>query len=63
VYDVSLLRVGAATDALPPGVDAAHREDYLSDEQFRAALGCTREAFRALPAWRQADRKRNAKLL
>ena len=33
-------------DNLPPGVDVAHREDYLPDDQFIKLLGCNRVTFK-----------------
>nr|XP_023696152.1 supervillin-like [Paramormyrops kingsleyae] len=43
---------------LPEGVDPLHLELYLSDEDFEKALEMTREAFEALPGWKQVKLKK-----
>ncbi|KNC52783.1 uncharacterized protein AMSG_08672 [Thecamonas trahens ATCC 50062] len=43
---------------LPDGMDHTAKEVYLSDEDFEAALGCSREEFAAMPAWRRELAKR-----
>uniref|UniRef100_A0A3B3T7W3 Supervillin a n=1 Tax=Paramormyrops kingsleyae TaxID=1676925 RepID=A0A3B3T7W3_9TELE len=48
---------------LPEGVDPLHLELYLSDEDFEVSLGSkalemTREAFEALPGWKQVKLKK-----
>ncbi len=46
----------------PPGVDASRKEDYLSEDDFLLAFGCSREQFDVLPKWKQKQLKRGAKL-
>lgn len=47
---------------LPPGVLPDEREQNLNDEDFQEAFGMEREAFEALPLWKQRDLKVKAKL-
>ena len=47
-------------EGVPDGVDAAHKEQYLNDDEFEGALGCSREAFAALPKWKSAKKKKAA---
>ena len=49
------------TDA-PPGVDPAHKEQYLSDAEFEQYLGMTRDAFGKLPGWKRKKQKQAAGL-
>ncbi|CAH9134948.1 unnamed protein product [Cuscuta epithymum] len=44
------------------GIDFKRREAYLSDEEFMAVLGTTREAFLKLPKWKQDMMKRKVDL-
>ena len=45
---------------VPAGVDAAKKETYLSDAEFKAALGTDRDAFAKLAGWKQAELKKKA---
>ena len=46
----------------PDGVDPSRREDFLSDEDFWAVFGMTREEFQRLPQWKKMQKKRKASL-
>eukprot|EP01126_Amoeba_proteus_P060011 TRINITY_DN789_c0_g1_i2.p1 TRINITY_DN789_c0_g1~~TRINITY_DN789_c0_g1_i2.p1 ORF type:complete len:892 (-),score=219.66 TRINITY_DN789_c0_g1_i2:185-2860(-) len=46
----------------PPGVDGAHLEAYLSDEQFDRFLKISRTDFYALPVWKQLRHKKSVGL-
>ncbi|XP_037084357.1 gelsolin-like [Pollicipes pollicipes] len=46
----------------PEGVNPARREEYLAPEDFKDAFGMTREEFQRLPAWKKAQKKREASL-
>eukprot|EP01016_Furgasonia_blochmanni_P032675 TRINITY_DN336_c0_g1_i5.p1 TRINITY_DN336_c0_g1~~TRINITY_DN336_c0_g1_i5.p1 ORF type:complete len:265 (-),score=67.49 TRINITY_DN336_c0_g1_i5:62-856(-) len=59
-YPVDSLRVEASK--LPKDVDPAKREEYLSDDDFKAVFGQTKAEFRALPKWRQAETKKKHNL-
>ncbi|KNC52797.1 uncharacterized protein AMSG_12193 [Thecamonas trahens ATCC 50062] len=56
----SLAELQSAT--LPPGVDPARKQDWLSDADFQTAFGMDRAAFAALPAWKAETLRRKAKL-
>ncbi len=45
-----------------PGIDATRKEDYLEDSVFASVFGMARDAFKALPAWRQQAAKKKAGL-
>jgi hypothetical protein len=45
--------------ACPEAVDPSRKEDYLSEAEFLAVFQMNREAFRALPAWKQTNLKKN----
>ncbi|KAI9184484.1 hypothetical protein H9P43_003537 [Blastocladiella emersonii ATCC 22665] len=45
-----------------PGIDTTHLETYLSDADFVATFGMPRDAFGALPKWKQQDLKKKAGL-
>jgi hypothetical protein len=47
---------------LPEGVDASRLEEYLSDADFEAAFKMKREAFKAIPKWKQLDIRRKVGL-
>jgi len=47
---------------LPDTVDKSVKENYLTDADFQKYLGMPREAFAALPKWKQASAKKTAKL-
>ena len=53
------LRTGVAW---PPGVVADERERWLSNEQFEAVLGVSREAWAKLPEWKKGTLRREADL-
>ncbi|XP_043208965.1 advillin-like [Amphibalanus amphitrite] len=46
----------------PEGVDPSRREDFLSDSDFSAVFGMTREEFQRLPQWKKMQKKRKASL-
>uniref|UniRef100_A0A8C8SFA2 Villin-1 n=1 Tax=Pelusios castaneus TaxID=367368 RepID=A0A8C8SFA2_9SAUR len=50
--------VNKPLDELPPGVDPSKREEYLSSEDFSTAFGMSRNAFAALPMWKQQSLKK-----
>ncbi|XP_067287931.1 advillin [Pseudorasbora parva] len=43
---------------LPEGVDPAHRERSLSDQDFQAVLGVSREEFDRMPQWKKTSLKK-----
>ncbi|XP_050978924.1 advillin [Labeo rohita] len=43
---------------LPENVDPTHKERYLSDQDFQAILGISREEFDSLPQWKQKTIKK-----
>jgi len=40
------------------GVDAASRENYLSDAEFLSVFGMTKVEFTAMPAWKKQEAKK-----
>ena len=44
------------------GIDASHREQYLSDPEFAATFGMDRGAFAQLPTWKRNNAKKKAGL-
>ena len=42
----------------PSGVDPAHKEDFLADEDFEKALGSPRATFKTFKPWKQAELKK-----
>ncbi|KAL7225278.1 hypothetical protein ACSBR1_020625 [Camellia fascicularis] len=48
----------AHSDNPVTGIDFKRREAYLSDEEFQAVLGVTKEAFYKLPKWKQDMQKK-----
>ena len=46
----------------PDGIDTSRREEYLNDEDFKDVLEMSKEAFKAIPKWRQVQLKKMAKL-
>jgi len=47
---------------LPDGVNPLKLECYLSDEEFRELLQTSKEEFVNLPAWKQTNLKKKARL-
>ena len=47
---------------LPDGVDPAHLEQYLQEDDFEKNLSITRDAFEKLPQWKQNKIKRDSGL-
>ena len=43
-----------------PGIDPAHKELWLKDEEYQTAFGMSVENFQKLPAWRKNDMKAKA---
>ena len=58
-YPYSVLRFGVKW---PSDVDPQHREQHLCWDEFRQVMGMCYSDFVALPAWRQADMKRERSL-
>jgi len=50
VFSYAELMNGVLWDAR---VDPARREQYLAQEEFAQILGCSKDEFQALPAWKQ----------
>ncbi|KAL6969014.1 Caps the barbed end of actin filaments and is able to sever them in a calcium-dependent manner [Sarracenia purpurea var. burkii] len=48
----------AHSDNPVTGIDFKRREAYLSDEEFQAVMGITKEAFYKLPKWKQDMNKK-----
>ena len=59
-YDISALAVPAAS--LPEGVEPAHREQWLDDEDFEATFGMDKATFNAQPKWKRINQKKKANL-
>lgn len=53
IYDLKTLQT-----TFPEGVDPARKEQYLSDADFEATFGMTKEAFNQLKLWKQKDLKK-----
>jgi supervillin len=47
---------------VPNGVDPVRLETYLTDNDFEAVFGMSREAFYRLPGWKQTQAKQVAGL-
>jgi len=47
---------------LPEDIDKNKKETYLSDEDFEAVFGTSREVFSALPGWKQKNHKKKHNL-
>jgi hypothetical protein len=63
--DAPVLTLAQLTDrafALPAGVDASRKEQYLADDEFVAVFKVDKEAFGKLAAWKQAAEKKKAGL-
>jgi hypothetical protein len=48
--------------ALPEGVDATQKEQYLLEDEFKTRFGMTRAEFNALPGWKKNNAKKKAGL-
>ena len=55
-FGIAELRTMRAAD----GIAVDSKESYLSDADFKAALGMDKAAFAALPKWKAADAKKKA---
>ncbi|KAK3860884.1 hypothetical protein Pcinc_033095, partial [Petrolisthes cinctipes] len=49
-------------EKLPQGVDPVHKENHLSDGDFKTVFGMNREAFDKIPQWKQMNLKKKAGL-
>lgn len=58
VYPYSLL----SGPNCPEIVDPSRKEDYLSDAEFLTVFKVDREAFKALPAWKQTNLKKSTNM-
>merc|ERR1712007_82802 len=58
-YDYQLL---IDAESRPPDVDPAHKEKYLSDEEFQNLFGMPMVEFHAFPNWKQQKLKKEKKL-
>jgi hypothetical protein len=47
---------------LPPGIDLAKLEQYLSDEEFKKIFSMTKDEFNNLPGWKRTPMRKNANL-
>ncbi|KAM8934487.1 villin-1 [Pelodytes ibericus] len=50
--------VNKTSDELPPGVDPGKKEEYLTNEEFNAIFGMTRNDFLVLPDWKKQTLKK-----
>lgn len=60
-YPLAILQEKDA-EKLPPEIDAVHKEDFLSDADFKAVFGVEREAFDTIPQWKKNNLKKKAGL-
>ncbi len=51
-----------ADGELPNDVDPSRKEAYLSDSDFKDLFKMDREAFDALPQWKQVNMKKSLRL-
>jgi len=58
-YSIAVLRI-KDTDELPDEIDPTKKEDFLSDGDFEMVFEMNREAFTALPSWKQQNLKKKA---
>ena len=58
----SLKELSVRQDLLPDDVDANRREEFLSDDDFKQALGMDRDSFAKSPAWKRKQKKKEAGL-
>ena len=56
-YDLKTLQKSA-----PEGVDPTKKEMYLTDDEFKKVFEMDKPAFASLPAWKQNNLKKKAKL-
>ncbi len=62
-YHRPLQRINTSSaPSIPPGIDATRKEEYLNEPEFQQVFGMDRDAFKKLPAWRQAQAKKKANL-
>ena len=57
VFDLETLK-----SSLPDGVDANKKEESLSDADFQAAFGMTKDDFAGLPKWKKQQKKKEVGL-
>ena len=55
---VNLTPISLKAVTFPDGVDAAAREEFLSDEDFAATFGMDKATFKALPKWKRTAAKK-----
>ncbi|CAD7705124.1 unnamed protein product [Ostreobium quekettii] len=58
VFPYEKLKTMTAVD----GIDPAHKEDYLSEEEFKEIFKKTRKEYKDQPAWRQVQNKKECGL-
>lgn len=58
-YTLVQLKSGQLTAA---DIDLNHREQYLSDEEFKTVFGMDKKAFGELKGWKQAELKKKVSL-
>jgi tetratricopeptide (TPR) repeat protein len=58
IYSVEQLQIGKC----PQGIDMTRREQYLSDADFEATFGMSKDTFLALPKWKRQRAKREVGL-
>ncbi|TOF73941.1 hypothetical protein CGJ15_27265 [Vibrio parahaemolyticus] len=49
-------------EKLPPEVDPVHKEDFLSDGDFKTVFGVDRNEFESIPQWKKNNLKKKAGL-
>ncbi len=58
IFSVEQLQIGKC----PQGIDMTRREQYLSDADFEATFGMSKDTFLALPKWKRQRAKREVGL-
>ncbi|XP_069174423.1 villin-1 isoform X2 [Procambarus clarkii] len=61
VYPLATLRE-KDPEKLPPEVDPVHKEDFLSDSDFKSVFGVERDHFSSMPQWKRNNLKKKAGL-
>ena len=56
-YSLAELQAGT-----PPGVDPAHKENFLSDDDFLSVFGMDKVAFDKLQPWKRDEKKREKRI-